>query len=389
MPACDVLRWLDMPFANRRKTRPVDKTPEKIVETLVKRTRRSGGKTNSHAARANERLKGEKSSPPAGAAKAPLPETIDVELATLEPRVPNGAEWLHEIKFDGYRLICKVNRGKAMLITRRHQDWTHRYRLVATAAAELPVNSVVLDGELVALLTSGVSSFQALQNAGKLGSNAKLVYFVFDLLYLDGYDCRPLPLEQRKERLKGLLAEAHSSVIQYSDHFDENGAAFLKESCRAGLEGIISKRRDRPYVSGRSGDWVKIKCLGREELVIGGYTLSTADRRGIGALLVGFFKSGELIYAGRVGTGFNAQTLLEMRQRLEKLRQERCPFASVPSKERGPLVKWVRPKLVAEIQFSTWTEAGILRHPSFQGLREDKAASDVGQPASLKLAISG
>jgi bifunctional non-homologous end joining protein LigD len=321
--------------------------------------------------------------------KTPLPETIDVELATLESRVPEGAEWLHEIKFDGYRLICKVTRGKTTLVTRRHQDWTHRYRSIAAAAAELPVKSVVLDGELVAQLPSGVSNFQALQNAGKLGSDAKLVYFVFDLLYLDGYDYRRLPLEQRKARLKELLAEVNSPAIQYSDHIDKNGSTFLRESCRAGLEGIISKRRDRPYLSGRSGDWIKIKCLGREELVIGGYTLSTAVRRGIGALLVGYFDSGELIYAGRVGTGFNSKSLVEMRQRLEKLQQDKCPFADVPRKERSPLVKWVRPKLVAEIQFSTWTEAGILRQPSFQGLREDKAAKDVRRPASLKLAISG
>ena len=164
-----------------------------------------------------------------------------------------------------------------------------------------------------------MSSFQALQNAGKPGGDARLVYFVFDLLYLDGYDLRRLPLIERKERLREVLAEAASPVIQYSDHIEAAGAEFLRESCSLGLEGIISKRRDRPYVAGRSGDWVKIKCLGREELVIGGFTLSTADRRGIGALLVGYFEKGKLVYAGRVGTGFNSQTLLEMRQTVGKV----------------------------------------------------------------------
>src|SRR5206468_4244406 len=204
----------------------------------------------------------------------------------------------------------------------------------------------------------------ALQNAMQLGSNARLVYYVFDLLYLDGYDLSRLPLSERKERLRELLARAPSPLLQYSDHIDGDGAAFLRESCQLGLEGIISKRGDRPYVSGRSGDWIKVKCLGREELVIGGFTLSTADRRGIGALLVGYFDNGNFIYAGRVGTGFNSETLLELRQRLEKLKQDKCPFAEVPSKERGPSVKWVRPELVAEIQFGAWTEGGILRQPS-------------------------
>jgi len=253
----------------------------------------------------------------------------------------------------------------------------------------LPVDSAILDGELVALLPSGLSSFQALQNAGKPAENTRLVYYVFDLLYLDGYDLRRLPLSERKERLREMLDDGDTPVLQYSDHIEADGAAFLRESCRLGLEGIISKRRDRPYVGGRSRDWVKVKCLGREELVIGGFTLSTADRRGIGALVVGYFHKGELIYAGRVGTGFNAQMLLDMRRRLEKLKQEKCPFAEVPRKESGPMVKWVRPELVAEIQFGGWTDGEVLRQPSFQGLREDKAAADVGRPASLKLVSGG
>jgi bifunctional non-homologous end joining protein LigD len=342
--------------------------------------------TNGKPRARKKRASRKKRPSPAGGSKSPMPQRIDVELATLETSVPPGRQWLHEIKLDGYRLIAMVERGKTRLITRRHQDWTHRYRSIAQALNALPASSAILDGELVALLPSGLSSFQALQNSGQPAESTRLVYYAFDLLYLDGYDLRKLPLIERKERLRELLNGGDSPLLQYCDHIDADGAAFLRESCRLGLEGIISKRRDRPYVAGRSRDWVKVKCLGREELVIGGFTLSTADRRGIGALLVGYFHGKELIYAGRVGTGFNAQTLLDMRQRLEKLRQDECPFIDVPRKERGPMVKWVRPELVAEIQFGAWTDGEVLRQPSFQGLREDKSAADVSRPASLVLA---
>lgn len=353
---------------------------------LKTKKRAKASATSTPKPRARKKRAAKKSSAAARGTKASSPGHIELELATLEAGVPRGDQWLHEIKLDGYRLLARVEGGKAALITRRQQDWTHRYPAIAQAAGGLPVDSAILDGELVALLPSGVSSFQALQNAGKPGSGSSLVYFAFDLLYLNGSDVRDLPLVERKELLREVLSKAQTPQLQFSDHVEEGGEAFFRESCQLGLEGIISKRKDRPYLGGRTGDWVKVKCLGREELVIGGFTLSTADRRGIGALIVGYFENEKLIYAGRVGTGFNSQMLLEMRQRLEKLKSDKCPFVLVPTKERGPLVKWVRPELVAEIQFTTWTEAGILRQPSFQGLREDKRAADVTRPASLKLA---
>jgi bifunctional non-homologous end joining protein LigD len=313
-----------------------------------------------------------------------LPESIDVELATLADQVPEGAQWLHEIKFDGYRLICRIENSQVKLLTRRQQDWTHRYPTIAAEASKLPVDSAILDGELVALLPSGLSNFQALHNSSQAGAT-KLAYYLFDLLYLNGEDLRGQSLENRKSRLQALLRRVNADVLRYSDHIEADGAAFFRESCQMGLEGIICKRRDRPYIAGRGRDWLKVKCLGREELVIGGFTLSSADRRGIGALLVGYFDGQKLIYAGRVGTGFSSRVLLETRQRLENLRQKACPFESVPAKERSAQVKWVQPKLVAEIQFAEWTAGGVLRQPSFQGWREDKSAEQVQRPASLSL----
>jgi bifunctional non-homologous end joining protein LigD len=319
----------------------------------------------------------------------PFPPKIEPQLATLGEQTPQGDQWLHEIKFDGYRIICRLDHGQVKLITRRFQDWTHRYPSIAAEVAGLGADSAIFDGEIVALLPSGISSFQGLQNASQSGSPANLVYYAFDLLYLNGHDIRPLPLRQRKELLTALLKAENSQRIQLSEYFEDDGPSFFRQCCNLGLEGVISKRKNHPYRSGRSDDWIKSKCLSREELVIGGFTLSPAAKRGIGALLVGYFDAGRLVYAGRVGTGFSNQLLLDMRKRLEAIRQEERPFAAVPPKERGPSVRWVQPQLVAEIEFTTWTDDAVLRHPSFQGLREDKPASSVRRPESLTLKIEG
>jgi bifunctional non-homologous end joining protein LigD len=336
----------------------------------------------------NPKRKRRKRSANVGPLQAP-PERIELQLATLASDAPTGKEWIHEVKFDGYRMLCWLDRGKATLITRNQQDWTHRYRVIAEAVARLPVESAVLDGEVVALLPSGLSSFQALQNTARNGAAGTLAYYAFDLLFLDGEDLRKLPLIERKSRLRALLDSAPQPAIRFSEHFETSGPKFLRQCCRLGLEGAISKRRDRPYLAGRSEDWRKAKCLLREELVIGGYTLSTAMKRGIGALLVGYFEEDELIYAGRVGTGFSEQTMLDLRVRLEQLKQGECPFASIPARERGREVRWVLPQLVAEVEFTAWTDGGILRHPSFQGLREDKPAAGVARPASLPTKENG
>jgi bifunctional non-homologous end joining protein LigD len=262
-------------------------------------------------------------------------------------------------------------------------DWTHRFQAIAQAVEELPADAAILDGEIVALNENGVSSFQALQNSLKGIESRPLVYYCFDLLHLDGEDLHDLPLVERKARLKKLLPRANTGRLRYSDHLSEDGETFLQHSCRAGLEGIISKRGDRPYVHGRSDDWVKVKCLQQEELVIGGYTISEADKRDFGALLLGYFAGKQLKYAGRVGTGFNTKLLASMRKELDAITTTSCPFENIPARERGSEVRWVEPKLVAQIQFTGWTDDQVLRHPAFLGLREDKTARSVGQPESL------
>ncbi|WP_254508468.1 DNA ligase D [Anatilimnocola floriformis] len=314
------------------------------------------------------------------------PAPIEPQLARLATQVPTGEEWLHEIKYDGYRLIATMHNGEVKLYTRNQLDWTHRFGPIATAAAELPVGAALLDGEVVALDENGVSNFQALQNSLQGIESRPLVYYVFDLLQINGEDLRKLPLIERKSRLKKLLADANRGRIRYSDHLTGDGAEFLQQGCEMGLEGIISKRGDRPYHPGRSEDWLKIKCHHEEELVIVGYTISEADKRGFGALLLGYFSGRKLIYAGRVGTGFNAKLLHALRQELDELQVSDCPFDPIPARERGAEVRWVRPTIVAQIQFTGWTEERVLRHPSFLGRREDKTARAVGQPESLDFA---
>lgn len=318
---------------------------------------------------------------------AKMPDKIVLQLATLVKKPPEGSQWLHEIKFDGYRILCRIEGGRARLITRGDQDWTGRMSTIAAAAGKLGVESAVLDGEVVALLPNGVSSFQALQNAFQENRQAALVYYVFDLLYLDGHDLRSAALEKRKSILADVLGhETSRGVIRFAEDIDESGEQFFAEACRVGLEGIISKRRDRPYLGGRGYDWVKIKCVRREEFVIGGFTDPEGARHGLGALLVGYYRADrQLVYAGKVGTGFNDRLLVELRKRLDGMSQDKSPFVDFPARLKPRKAHWVRPELVGQVEFSSWTDDGRLRHPSFQGLREDKPAASVrrDQPQSL------
>jgi bifunctional non-homologous end joining protein LigD len=320
---------------------------------------------------------------------APPPPIRELQLATLVDAAPAGEEWLHEQKFDGYRILAELDRGTVRLLSRRFKDWTEAFPTVAAAVARLPVAHAVLDGEVAALLPDGRTSFQALQNA-RTGAGADIAYFVFDLLALDHDDLTQLPLEDRKARLEQLVAPpggpGRPGVIRYSDHVLGDGPAFFALACQRGLEGIVSKRRDKPYVPGRGTTWLKTKCLLRQELVIGGFTDPEGARRGIGALLVGVYDRERLVYAGKVGTGYTSRMLLELRARLDQLERPASPFSPEPPRAwTGGGRHWVAPELVAEVAFSEWTDDGRLRHPSFQGLRLDKPAREVVRESPARI----
>ena len=303
-----------------------------------------------------------------------LPKQL--QLALLVDEAPPGDEWLHEQKFDGYRILAELDGRKLRLLSRRFNDWTAQFPTVVDAVAALPVKSIVLDGEVAVVMPDGRTSFQALQNSfGQRDAN--IVYFVFDVLQIDGEDMTKLPLEERKKRLAKLIGKKQG-VIRYSDHVIGNGEAFFKLACKKGLEGIVSKRRDAPYSPGRGKTWVKTKCTLRQELVIGGYTDPEGARTHIGALLVGYYDGGKLVYGGKVGTGFRMKDLVEIKRALSPLEVAKSPFTPEPPRAwTGPNRHWVTPILVAEVVFSEWTNDGRLRHPSFQGLRADKPAAEI------------
>jgi bifunctional non-homologous end joining protein LigD len=302
--------------------------------------------------------------------------TIPVQLAQLVDEAPDTADWIHEQKFDGYRILADKQGDRVTLLSRRMNDWTAQFPTVAAAVAKLPCERAILDGEVAAVMPDGRTSFQTLQNSLS-GSQASLHYFVFDLLQLGRDDLKSLPLLERKERLRKLLGKK-AGVLKYSDHIEGSGKKFFQLACKQGLEGIVSKRRDSKYTGGRGGSWVKTKCLLRQEFVIAGFTDPEGARNHIGSLLVGYYEGGKLVYAGKVGTGFTMKLLVEVKALLEPLETTKCPFTPEPARAwTGPGRHWVTPKLVGEVAFSEWTADGRLRHPSFQGLRKDKRAADV------------
>jgi len=303
-------------------------------------------------------------------------KAIPVQLAQLVDEAPDSADWIHEQKFDGYRILADKQGDRVTLLSRRMNDWTAQFPTVAAAVAKLPCERAILDGEVAAVMPDGRTSFQALQNAFS-GSQASLHYFVFDLLQLEREDLKSLPLIERKARLEKLLGKK-KGVLKYSDHIEGSGKRFFQLACKQGLEGIVSKRRDSKYTGGRGGSWVKTKCLLRQELVIAGYTDPEGARNHIGSLLVGYYEGGKLVYAGKVGTGFTMKLLVEVKALLEPLETTKCPFTPEPPRAwTGPGRHWCTPKLVGEVAFSEWTADGRLRHPSFQGLRRDKKPIDV------------
>jgi bifunctional non-homologous end joining protein LigD len=317
---------------------------------------------------------------PAAKGAGKMPPFRAPQLATLVDHVPAGTNWLHEIKYDGYRTLIAVGGGKAKAYTRTGLDWSDRFRTVVEAAAQLP-GSALIDGEVVALDKDGRPSFQALQASLKEGSG-DYAYFAFDLLALNGEDLTGLSNLDRKERLKAFLLDA-PRAIQYSDHVIGNGEKLFDSLCKQGLEGVVSKRADAPYrVGQRTKTWLKSKCLHRQELVIVGWTPSDKGR-GFRSLLLGLHEDGKLRYAGKVGTGFGMALIDELMAKMQPLERKTAPVEAPRAAVRG--AHWITPKLVAEIAFTEWTDDGVLRHPSFIALREDKPEKDVVRevPAAL------
>lgn len=314
-----------------------------------------------------------KKKPHSRSKKIALPAKISPELATLVTKPPEGNEWLHEIKLDGYRLLAFINQNKVRLITRNQLDWTAKFPALAQRLKNLKLGNAILDGELVALDKNQHSDFQLLQNSIHNADTSQLVYFIFDLLYFQQTDLRHLSLIERKTQLQAILTT--DEYIRFSDHIIGQGEKLLAKVCKLGLEGIVSKRCNSPYRETRTLDWQKSKCNERQEFVIVGYTAPKGHRQQFGSLLLAVKKGEKWVYCGHVGTGFNEASLREVGNKIHALKKDGSVLKPIP-KGLGR-VTWVEPQLVAEVEFSRWTDEGILRHPSFKGLRGDKKSQDI------------
>jgi len=310
----------------------------------------------------------------------------------MKPRLvdepPKTGDWLYELKFDGIRAIACKDGSKVNLISRNQNELRTRFPEIAEAMADFPADECVIDGEVVALDEEGRSSFQLLQGIDMDGRQSPIRFYVFDILQLNGKDLKALPLVARKELLAELCRDV-SEPIRYSGEVQGDVQSLLKEVQRRGLEGIIGKQPESVYEPGRrSGVWIKLKVVNEQEFVIGGYTPPGGSRKHFGAILVGYYENGKLLFAGKVGTGFNSKSLSTLIKKFREEQRETCPFADLPSKQGGQWVQgitpsmmkqmhWINPKFVAQIKFAEWTRDGKLRQPVFLGLRDDKKATDV------------
>ena len=307
------------------------------------------------------------------AARAALPQFVTPQLATLVTKPPKTGDWVYEVKHDGYRMLARITGGEAKVFSRSGRDWTAKVPHLAKALAKLALDGTWLDGEIVVLRSDGRSSFQALQNAFDAGASSRIVYYVFDAPFLEGRDLRQLPLRSRKARLKKVLKTGN--VIRFSDDLGGTAQEVLEHACKLGLEGLIGKQADSVYVAGRTKSWIKLKCRLRQDFVIVGYTKPGGSRHGFGALVLGLYeRPGRLVFAGKVGTGFDGELLTSLSRRFASLKRSDSPLEN-PPREKG--IQWLRPRLVAEVEFAERTNEGVIRQGSFMGLREDMPAKSV------------
>ncbi len=313
-----------------------------------------------------------------GAHKARLPDQLKPELATLVEKAPPG-EWSYEIKFDGYRIMARIDHDEVKLFTRNGHDWTHKLPKQAEALAALGLESAWLDGEIVVANEQGVPDFQALQNAFESNRSGNILYYLFDMPYLNGVDLREVPVEERRVALATVLKPNKDPLLRFSDAFGEEPEALLNSACQMQMEGLIGKRLGSPYVSRRSSDWIKLKCKHRQEFVVVGFTDPQGARNAFGALLLGLHDrdSGELRYAGKVGTGFNETTLKHIYEQLKPLQVKKPAVVNPPTGFDAKGVHWLKPVLLAEVAFAEMTKDGSVRHAVFHGLRDDKPAEDI------------
>ncbi|WMD22366.1 DNA ligase D [Achromobacter seleniivolatilans] len=383
-PAWLLIKDRDGHARAEREFSVVDEMPDSVVP-LRKRVSKTKAKTTADSnsnSRANAKASKRKQAPtsddePLPGQAADLPDSMKPQLATLADGVPGGAaDWLYEVKFDGYRLMARLDASGVKLYTRNGHDWSEKMPHLLGAFRKLPSQCAWVDGEVVVLNDSGVPSFQALQNAFDSERTRDIIFYAFDLPFIGGRDLRQEPLTVRRGLLAQLMAAGDAECLRFSEDFDVAPDQLVASACKMGLEGIMAKRRSSPYVSRRTDSWIKVKCAQRQEFVIVGYTAPKGGRVGLGALLLAVHEAdGALRYAGKVGTGFDDQGLRHLQEQLARIKTDAKPVAVAAAEGKG--VQWVRPEVVAEVSFGDWTDGGHIRHAVFRGLRQDKPARNI------------